>query len=256
MPVYDTGKPADCQIHLRMARRSVSQGLPLGHDDGLVVAGEGVLHQHRVGLAGEEAHHRHDHQSGQHAESAGVDGRLEQSWKAGAHEDVGQHHHSGEEKAGPAGGGGGLLPVQAVEEGGQEGARQRAPGHAHELGDEGDAGPVLDDGQHHGDGDENHDQAPDDADLALLIHIFDEVVLQEVQGEGGTGGQHQGGQGGHGGGEHQDDHHGDEHIGQSGEHGGDDGVISVGRHVDLVGEEPPEAAQEVAAAGHQQGEYA
>lgn len=34
-----------------------------------------------------------------------------------------------------------------------------------------------------------------------------------------------------------------------GEHGGDDGVISVGRHVDLVGEEPPEAAQEVAAAG-------
>ena len=45
-------------------------------------------------------------------------------------------------------------------------------------------------------------------------------------------------------------------IGQSGEHGGDDGVISVGRHVDLVGEEPPEAAQEVAAAGHQQGEYA
>ena len=52
------------------------------------------------------------------------------------------------------------------------------------------------------------------------------------------------------------DHHGDEHIGQSGEHGGDDGVISVGRHVDLVGEEPPEAAQEVAAAGHQQGEYA
>ena len=77
--------------------------------------------------------------------------------------------------AGPAGGGGGLLAVRAVEEGGQEGARQRAPGHAHELGDEGDAGPVLDDGQHHGDGDKHHDEAAHDKDLALLVHVLPDV---------------------------------------------------------------------------------
>ncbi len=85
------------------------------------------------------------------------------------------------------------------------------------------------------------------------IHVLDDVVLQQVQGQGGAGGQHQGGQGGHGGGEHQDHHHGDQQVGQAGEHGGDDGVIAVGGHVDLVGEEPAKAAQEVAAAGHQHG---
>ncbi len=57
------------------------------------------------------------------------------------------------------------------------------------------------------------------------------------------------------GGQHQNHHNGDEHVGQSGEHGGDDGVIAVGGHVHLVGEQPPEAPQEVAPAGYDEGEH-
>src|SRR5699024_1678662 len=129
---------------------------------------------------GDQAHHRHDDQSRQHAEGAGVDGGLKDGREVGAEEDVGQHDHGGEEEAGPAGGGGGPLPVQAEEEGGQEGAGQGAPAYAHELGDEGDVGAVLDDGQNHGDGDEDHHQAPHPTDLPLLVHAGEHQLLEEI----------------------------------------------------------------------------
>ena len=80
------------------------------------------------------------------------------------------------------------------------------------------------------------------------------VELEVSTREERVGGQHQGGQGGHGGGEHQDDHHGDKNIRQSGKHGGDNGVKTAGGDVDLVGEQPAEAAQEVAAASHHHSE--
>src|SRR5699024_6221696 len=117
-----------------------TDGVPNGDGDLPVVAGEDPLHPLPLGGPGDQAHHRHDDQSRQHAEGAGVDGGLKDGREVGAEEDVGQHDHGGEEEAGPAGGGGGPLPVQAEEEGGQEGAGQGAPAHAHELGDEGDVG--------------------------------------------------------------------------------------------------------------------
>ena len=58
--------------------------------------------------------------------------------------------------------------------------------------------------------------------LPVLIHILNEIVLQEIQRQRRTGGEHQGGQCGHGRGEHQDHNHGDQQVRQAGEHGGHD----------------------------------
>jgi len=238
----------------------VAQGLAFADGDLLLVTGEGVVHQLLFGLGGEQGHHRDNNQPGDHAESAAVDGGDQKSGEAGLQGgDIGQHDHGGEDKAGPAGGSGGAPPVQAVEEGGQESSGQGAPADAHELGDEGDAGAVLDDGQHHGDGDKHHDQAAHDEHLLFLVHLFYHMALEQVQGEGGAGGEHQGAEGGHGGGQHQDHHHRQQQVGQAGEHGGDDRVeaahgsalVGDAHH---AGEQPAEAAQKVAAARHYNGE--
>ena len=140
---------------------------------------------------------------------------------------VDDHEDGGEDHGSPAAGLGGPLPVQAVEEGSEERAGHGAPADAHRLGDEGHAGLGLDDGQGRGDHDEDHDQDPHDQELLLLIHLLHQLTLQQVQCDGGGGGEHQGGQRGHGRGEHQDDDHRDQERGEGFQHRGDDGGVII-----------------------------
>ena len=235
--------------------RAFADGILHAHQHLAVVAGEHVVHQRTVGLAGEEAYHGHEDQSGDHAERAGVDGRLQQHREAGSHHGVGKHDHGGEHEARPHAGHRHALPVQAVEERGEECAGQSAPAHAHELRDEGDVGAVLHDGQNDGDEDEHHNQHAHDEQLLLFIQILHQRALDEVQRQRGGRRQHQRGQRGHGGRQHQNDHDGDQERREAGEHGGDDGVEAVRGHIDLVGEQAAESAQEVAAAGHDEREH-
>lgn len=92
---------------------SVTQGLALANDDLAVIAGESILDQSGIRFGGEDTDYGNDHKTGQDAESAGVNGRLQQSGEGGTKEDVGHHDHSGEEGAGPTGSLSSLFLVQA-----------------------------------------------------------------------------------------------------------------------------------------------
>lgn len=242
-----------------MQRRAlIRQGVLLGDGGLLVVAGEGLVHHLLVRLGGKQADHRHDDEPGHHGKGTAVDGGLEQRGEGkgpgGVGDQVQAHENGAEQEGHPAGDLGRFFPVQAVQEGGQEGTGQGTPGHTHELGNEADGVLILDDGDDHGDHHEDHDEAAHDEHGLSVVHLLDDVAPQQIDGQGRGGRDDQGGQGGHGGGQDQDHHHGDEDIRQAGEHGGDDGVVAVGGDVQLVGEQPAEAAQEVAAAGDDQGE--
>ena len=158
-----------------------------------------------------------------------------------------------EDVAGPDGTLGRLLIVETVQERRQEGAGKRAPGITHELCDEGGRVQCDDDRQ---DGEECHQHLHDEQ-LLLVGHVLHHGFFQHVQGQSGAGGQHQGRQGGHGSREDQHYHEADQEIRQGGEHLRDDGVVGDSA-VCLVDfrtvEETSEAAQEVAAAGHHEGE--
>ena len=115
---------------------------------------------------------------------------------------------------------------------------------------------MLHNGNHHGNGDKHRNQNAHYQQLLLFGHIFHQVALNEIQRQGGAGGQHQTGQGGHGCGKHQHHHNTDEHRRQLRQHGGDDGIIVAGGLHGLGGGEnqPTKAAQEIAATRHDQGE--
>ena len=124
-------------------------------------------------------------------------------------------------KAGPHGGPGHALPVQAIEEGGQESACQRSPGDSHKLGDEIRGIQGQDDANE----DKKDDQNLHEQKLGSILHIPDQSPLNEIQRQGGAGSKHQGGEGGHGGGEDQHHHGSDENIRKPGQHGRHDGII-------------------------------
>ena len=90
-------------------------------------SGEDAVDEGIVEVFRHEAHEGDEHHAAEHAEDARVDGGLQQLREGGPPEHVGQHDHRREDEVDAAGGLGGALPVEAVEEGGQEGARQRAP---------------------------------------------------------------------------------------------------------------------------------
>ena len=232
----------------------IAQGFPGFHGHLAAISCKGEVHRLPVRSRGDQAHQWHDHEPGQHGEGTAVDGRLEQCREGGARKQVQHHDARAEDEAHPDRCAAGALHVQAVEEGSQEGTRQSAPGHAHELSDKGHVLLVLNDGQDHGDQDEDHDQNAHGQHLLFLVHLLDDIVLEQVQGQRGGAGQHQAGQGGHGRREHQDHDHAQQQGRKGFQHGGHHGVKAVGRDIDAVGIQASEAAQEVASAGHYQRE--
>ena len=91
----------------------------------------------RTGYFGKKTDQGNDDQSCQHAEDTGIDGALEQRGEQGFPEHIGGHDQCGEQEADPHGSSGYPLPIQTVQEGGQECTGQGAPGNAHQLGNEG-----------------------------------------------------------------------------------------------------------------------
>ena len=219
------------------------------------VAGEGVLYKRLVGLGRNQAYHGHDHQSREHCQRAAVNGRLQQRREELSCEQVEQHKTRAENEADPAGELGCLFPVQTVQEGSQERARQRAPRYAHQLRDELDAFVFalrLVNRDKRRDGDKDDNENTDDEHLLFLVHLLDDVALEQVDGQGGGRGDNQRGQGGHGRRQHQDDHHRDQKGRKSRQHLRNDRVKAVLGNVNV--EQSAEAAEEVAAARHDQRE--
>ena len=94
---------------------------------------------------------------------------------------------------------------------------------------------------------------------AALFHLAGQrflVAVDEVEGHRARRCQHQRGQRAHRGGQHQQHDEGDEHVGQRHEHGRDDAVKGnlAGGLIDDRLIETAEAAEEVAATGHDEGE--
>ena len=226
----------------------------------LLVALENPVDVGAVHLGCHEADNPDDGEAADHGDGAAVDGV---DGVAHHHVDHGEAHAPDE--AGPDAGGGDAAPVESQHEGCQEGAGQGSPRDAHKLGDE--RGRVQCDEQR--DGDEEHDQYAHHDDLAALNLLGHDVVdgafldlagqrllvaVDEVQRHGRAGGEHQRGQRGHGRREDEQDHEGYEHVGQGDQHGGHYrvvGYLAVG-HDGLV--QTSETAEEVAAAGHDEGE--
>ena len=65
-----------------------------GDDHGFVIAGKYLLNEFFFGLFGQQADYGRDDHAGNHAERAGVDGRLQQSGEQGLKGRVGQLAHT------------------------------------------------------------------------------------------------------------------------------------------------------------------
>jgi len=116
---------------------------------------------------------------------------------------------------------------------------------------------VLHNRDHGREGDEHEDQDADDGKLAFVLHFITKLRFNKVQSERGAGRQHERRERRHGGREHEDDDKADEQRGERRErreHRRDDRVVAVRGYVHAVGQEPPEAAQKVAAARDHEGE--
>ena len=213
---------------------------------------------------GEEADEEDNGEAADHGDGTAVDGVGDGI--------VGEHVHDDEadtpDVAGPHGGRGDTLPVEAEEEGGEEGSCQGSPTDAHELGDEG--GGI--EGDEQGNGDEEDDEDTHHHHLAALDVAFHTVVnlarlhfvrrsllvtVDEVEGHGRTGRKHQTCQRGHGGGKDEQHHESDDGIVEGDEHGGDDAVesnLAVGIVDGRAVEQATETAEEVTSAADEQGE--
>ena len=139
-------------VLLRSARLVVGKDFPCRNHDFFVVANEHVFGV--LGLCGlrQYAHKGNDRKAGQHAEGAGIKGILEdkaQEFAADLNDSqrLQELDNLDDRRKTERNANGGLaspFPIQAVEEGGQEGAAQSAPTDAHKLRDEGYAALRLD----------------------------------------------------------------------------------------------------------------
>ena len=140
--------------------------------DGLLVTGEDLIYGLFIRLLREEADDRHDDESDSHGKHAGVDrrgeGSVDERHAGEGADEVCRHQPYAADKACPHRGFRDFLAVETVEERRKESSGKRAPGYAHELRDEGDGGGVLYNGDHGGDGNEEHDEHADDRHLALF----------------------------------------------------------------------------------------
>lgn len=140
--------------------------------DGLRIAGEDLVHHRAIRLFREQTDDRHHNESDEHGEHSRVDrggkGRVDKRYARQSADEVRRHQTHAADEACPDRRPGDFPAVEAVEEGREEGTGKRTPRYAHQLCDKGDGGGMLHDGDHGGNGDEEHDQYANDGHLPLF----------------------------------------------------------------------------------------
>ena len=227
------------------------------HGDRPIVAGEDLVHLVRIGFFGKKADERHERQVQEHHQRAEREGRIEEGGQREVAAErqvvdkIQDHHADAETKTEPHGSLRRLLPIQPVEEGREEGARERAPRNTHHLRDEAEVAVVLHDGDDGGNDDEHDDE---DAHDEHFLPVRQRLIFapcrgrDEVDGKTCRGRHRKRGERRHRSGEHEDDDEPDEEGRKFGDHRRDDRVIAA--RGERFGIEAGKAAEEVTPAGH------